>query len=360
MIKSVLRSLGLMVLAFGFLMLMQKFGFLRVSEIVKAFTAHPKTIVGICALQIATAAVMMLRYWRLLNLFGVETHLKQASSATFVSTALGQWFPGSLAVVEVLRVSLMFGGESNSRPLGGKADVGLKSRLAIVSLVDRLVGFLGILIMGFVFSGYLLAKMALGGGDSLGGVVFLFALAACGVLALVGLPFIVRLKIIRHLTHRRFSLGGANESPSQNTISKIFRHLEAIRHDIEAGTRHPVRLIGPVMMSMVSLLLTSTTLFLSARALAVSLDLFQIICVFPIISVAALLPLGFAGIGGYQLVMASVFSIFAVSPSVVASAGVLQSALQLLANTLLGLLFFKVCFTQIRSAFRRETVVSLG
>ena len=43
MIKSVLRSLGLMVLAFGFLMLMQKFGFLRVSEIVKAFTAHPKT-----------------------------------------------------------------------------------------------------------------------------------------------------------------------------------------------------------------------------------------------------------------------------------------------------------------------------
>lgn len=360
MIKSVLRSLGLMVLAFGFLLLMQKFGFLRLSDIAKAFSAHPKTIVGICALQIAASVVMMLRYWRLLNLFGIDTHLKQASSATFVSAALGQWFPGSLAVVEVLRVSLMFGGESNSRPLGRKADVGLKSRLAIVSLVDRLVGFLGILIMGCVFSGYLLVKMSLGEGDSLGGVIFLFVLAAFGVLALVGLPFIVRLKLIRHLKDRRVALNEEGEGFWRKTLAKVYGHLEAIRHDIEAGTRHPIRLVGPVLMSMVSLLLTSTTLFMSARALAVSLDLFQIICVFPIISVAALLPLGFAGIGGYQLVMASVFSIFAVSPSVVASAGVLQSALQLLANTFLGLLFFKICFTQIRSVFRREPVVSAG
>lgn len=359
MIKSVLRSLGLMVLAFCFLLLMQKFGFLRFSDIATAFAAHPKTIIGICALQIATATVMMLRYWRLLNLFGIETHLKQASSATFVSTALGQWFPGSLAVVEVLRVSLMFGSESNSRPLGGKSDLGMKSRLAIVSLVDRLVGFLGILVMGFVFSGYLLTKMS-SGGESLSGVVFLFVLAALGVLALVSLPLVVRFKAIRRLAQRWAALPGANQSFPSKYMYKIFRHLESIRHDIEAGTRHPARLLGPVLMSMVSLLLTSTTLFMSARALSVSLDFFQIVCVFPIISVAALLPLGFAGIGGYQLVMASVFSIFAVSPSVVASAGVVQSALQLLANTLLGLLFFKVCSSQIRSVFRRETVVSLG
>lgn len=360
MIRSMLRSLGLLVLALGFLFLMQKLGFLRLSDIAQAFLAHPKTIVGICAIQIAASVVMMLRYWRLLNLFGIDTHLKQASSATFVSTALGQWFPGSLAVVEVFRVSLMVGGESSSRPLGLKADVGLKSRLAIVSLVDRLVGFLGILMMGFVFSGYLFVKMLLGEGDSLGGVIFLFVLAACGVLALLSLPFIVRLKLVRHLTGRRVALNEEGDSFWRKTLAKVYRHSEAIRHDIEAGTRHPVRLVGPVLMSMVSLLLTSTTLFMSARALEVSLDLFQIICVLPIISVAALLPLGFAGIGGYQLVMASVFSIFAVSPAVVASAGVLQSALQLLANTLLGLLFFKVCFTQIRSAFRRKTVVSAG
>jgi len=70
---------------------------------------------------------------------------------------------------------------------------------------------------------------------------------------------------------------------------------------------------------------------------------------------AGLLPLGFAGIGGYQLVMASIFGIFSVSPAVVASAGVLQSALSLLVNSLLGLLFARVCSGQIRAILKRRS-----
>lgn len=352
MTSSVFRSIALIFLAVLFLYYMQRFGFLRWAEIVSAFVAHPKTIVGVCAVQVAMAVVMMFRYWRLLGVFGVQTELRHASSATFVSTALGQWFPGSLAVTEVLRVSLMFGSDFAQQSKDTPKQFEVKSRLAIVSLVDRLVGFLGILLMGALFSGYSLVKMLDAQGAEFEGVAALFVLSSSGVLVLVSLPFLVRARLIRKWTRSPKQCHSGQKSVLFRWYFLLFQRLEVFRHDIEAGTRHPSRLVLPVLISILSLLLAATTLYLSARALSVRLDFLQIICVFPVISVAALLPLGFAGIGGYQLVMASVFGIFSVPPAAVASAGVLQSALSLLMCTLLGLLFWKVSSRQVRAIFR--------
>ncbi|MEN9529804.1 MAG: hypothetical protein RI932_1677 [Pseudomonadota bacterium] len=358
--KAILRSLLLLVLAVVFLSIMQKLGLLRWADIVDAFVAHPKTIIGVCVVQGFCAVIMMVRYWKLLNLFGVETPISQASSATFVSTALGQWFPGSMAVVEVLRIGLMFGNDPH-RPLNtAGSGAGLKARLAIVSLVDRLVGFLGILLMGFFFSGYLFVQISSSGESESRGVLFLMITSGMGAVSLVMLPLFVRLKIVRQFCRRWSQKSHIPVGRIAGIIQAALRQLEPLRHDVEAGTRHPTRLAGPVLLSVVNLLAASATLYLAARALSVRLDFFQIVCVFPIISVASLLPLGFAGIGGYQLIMATVFGIFSVSPSVVASAGVLQSALGLFVNTLLGLLFLKVCASQIRSVFRSETSSSAG
>ncbi|MBM3382012.1 MAG: flippase-like domain-containing protein [Betaproteobacteria bacterium] len=351
--KALVRSLFLLLLAVAFLAIMQRLGLLRWSDIVAAFAAHPKTIVGVCLTQAFCAVIMMIRYWKLLNLFGVNTPLVQASAATFVSTALGQWFPGSLAVVEVLRIGLMFGNDPQ-RPLESTGSgAGLKAKLAIVSLVDRLVGFLGILLMGFVFSGYLLSQVISTGGSELTGVVFLMVTSGLGALALAALPLLVRWKAVRLFCRKWLDRPRAPEQRAGRLFFAVLRQLEPLRHDIEAGTRHPSRLFWPILLSIANLLAASAVLYLAARALSVHLDFFQIVCVFPIISVASLLPLGFAGIGGYQLIMATVFGIFAVSPSVVASAGVLQSALGLFINTVLGLLFLRVSAGQLRSVFSR-------
>ncbi len=356
--KAILRSLLLLVVAFVFLSVMQKLGLLRWSDIVAAFIAHPKTILGVCLVQAFCAVVMMVRYWKLLNLFGVSTPLSQASSATFVSTALGQWFPGSMAVVEVLRIGLMFGNDPQRSLNSSGSGAGLKAKLAIVSLVDRLVGFLGILLMGFVFAGYLLVQVVATDSSEISGVLFLMTTSGLGAATLFALPLFVRWKPVRLLCRRFSEKQYGSGTRVRAVFAAIARQLEPLRHDIEAGTRHPSRLAWPIVLSFVNLLAASAALYLAARALSVHLDFFQIVCVFPIISVASLLPLGFAGIGGYQLIMATVFGIFSVSPAVVASAGVLQSALGLFVNTLLGLMFLKVSSSQIRSIFRRQSAPS--
>lgn len=349
MTKSIFKTLFFVSLAFLFLFLMHRFGLLRWDDISQAFARHPKTIVGVCVLQLLTAVVMMLRYWKLLRLFGISADLKRSSTATFISTALGQWFPGSMAVVEMLRVGLMFGVDSQkSQQTAGMAS-GIKARLAIVSIVDRLVGFLGILSMGLVASGVLQLFFYR---DS--SVLLLFGFAFFGVAGLVALPVVARLRWTRAFFKARLSSGTGHQSPRATSRTQtLLRHLESLRHDVEAGTRHPARLVGPVLLSMVSLLLTSAALFLSARALGERLDFFQIVCVFPVVSLASVLPLGFAGIGGYQLVMASLFGLFAVSPAVVASAGLLQSALLLLVNSLLGLVFLRSSAALVRETMRR-------
>lgn len=355
MTKAALRSVLLAALGFGFLYLMHRFGLLQWDEIARAFSTHPKTIIGICVVHFLSAVVLMIRYWRLLTVFGIKTQLRQASAATFVSTALGQWFPGSMAVVEIIRVSLMFGSEKAQTKNEGPRQFEIRSRLAIVSLVDRLVGFTGILLMGTLFSGFALIQMDGTSHTGYLGVLGLLLMSGGGVIALVSLPLFVRLKIVRGLINRLEKRKWREERAFSRKLSGLCRQLEVVRHDIEAGTRHLPRLIWPVASSMLSLLLASAALYLSARALSVRLDFYQIVCVFPVIAVSSLLPLGFAGIGGYQLVLASVFSLFSVPAAAVASAGILQSALSLLVSTVLGLLFWKVSSTQINAIFQSKS-----
>ncbi|MFZ9520412.1 MAG: lysylphosphatidylglycerol synthase domain-containing protein [Silvanigrellaceae bacterium] len=358
MIKNVLKSSALLALGGGFLFLMQKLNFLRLADIASAFHERPGVILGLACVQAIAAFVMMIRYGTLLGVLGLAAPFKQVSSATFVSTAVGQWAPGSLAVVELLRVGLMIGSqpENIATDKVQQQHQGIKARIAIASFVDRLIGFLGILVLGFICSVYLVFGSSLPSDLSgfLTGPGLLLLSSGMGMCALVSLPLLVRLKWVRHLGAmgvRKHAMGGSRSVVG--ILATLLRHFETVRHNIEVGSRKPRRLLAPVCLSMLSLLLTSFSLYLAANALGESLDFIQIVCAYPLISLSAILPLGFAGIGGYQLIMASIFGLFAVSPAVVASSGVLQSAVVLVVNTLMGLLYARVCSGQIKAIFRQ-------
>lgn len=349
--KTIIKSIVLLCVAFVFLYFMDRAGLLQWSAIKSAFHQHPYKILAVALLQILTALVMMVRYGRLLHLFGIDAPWRRIAAATFVSQALGQWFPGSLAVIEVLRVGLMSGtGQSlDKNELSSGRISGVKARLAIVSLVDRLVGFLGILLAGFLSCGFVFLRLQNHSDSTTSGVVVLGLTSGLGVLALMTLPLAVRLpplvRALKPLTKEAL----ASPNFKLGFVRKVLVHAAAVRHDIEAGTRHPLRLLTPIFLSVVSMLFTSASLYFSAASLSVQLDFFQIICVFPLVALASLLPLGFAGMGGYQLVLASVFSLFAVSPALVASAGVVQSAVLLVVNTALGLLFARESLARFRN-----------
>lgn len=354
------KSIILLAICAGFLFFMQKLGLLRIADILTAFERRPLILILLIFVQFLASFLMMIRYGTLLSVLGIKASWKQISSATFVSAAIGQWVPGSLAVVEILRVGLMVGSQSDHSHGGPQqADsVGVKSRLAIASFADRLIGFLGILLVGFVFSFYLVLQP--GQSDKAhglrSGVGFLFLSSGLGTFALLALPFLVRLKFLKSFGRRLKVQGISTERLFFRIWNIILRHLEVLRHNIDAGSRHPGRLLRPLLLSMTSLLLTSLSLYLSAFAIGDSLDFLQIVCAYPLISLSALLPLGFAGIGGYQLIMASIFSLFSVSPAIVASAGVLQSAVVLVVNTFIGLLYARVCSQQIRAILKRPEV----
>ncbi|MEY4065283.1 MAG: hypothetical protein RIR26_1491 [Pseudomonadota bacterium] len=358
--KTLIKTVILVSVAITFLYFMDRAGLLKWSAILSAFRNHPYEILAVAILQILTAVVMMIRYGKLLHLFGIDAGWRQVAAATFVSQALGQWFPGSLAIIEVLRVGLMSGARPSSEAAlknTGQAS-GLKARLAIVSLVDRLVGFLGILLAGFfscVIVFYRMPDRALSVST---GVLALGLFSGLGVVLLLGLPFAVRFPPLVRALKMSPKEAHAARAESAGLVRRLVFHAAAVRHDIEAGTRHPLRLLFPIFLSVSSMLLTSASLSFAGASLSVDLDFSQIVCVFPMVALAGLLPLGFAGMGGYQLVLASVFSLFAVPPSFVASAGVLQSAVLLVVNTLLGLLFVRECllrFTTLRAKTQLPT-----
>jgi uncharacterized protein (TIRG00374 family) len=360
MLKVLIRLLLLLSLCFGFLYLMHRLELLRIADILSAFNKRPELLLMLVAVQMLSAFVMLIRYASLLRILGISVSFKQVSSATFVSTAVGQWAPGSLAVVEVLRLGLMIGSHSAMLPRAAKngENAGMRARLTIASFADRLIGFLGILLAGFLGSFYVYSRTPSTGGffGLFSGVGLLLMTSGVGTFSIISMPFLVRSRFAKHFSKKMRVHGEAAHRLHGRIWNAGLRHFETFRHNMDAGSRHPLRLLGPLSLSVVSLLLGCLTLFLSARALGESLDYLQIVAAFPLMAVTALLPLGFAGIGGYQLIMASIFSLFSVSPAVVASSGVLQSAVLLVVNTVIGLFFAKVCSGQIRAIFNRRSV----
>jgi uncharacterized membrane protein YbhN (UPF0104 family) len=93
----------------------------------------------------------------------------------------------------------------------------------------------------------------------------------------------------------------------------------------------------PIFISMICVLCSCYALYLCSVASGQSVPLLAALATFPVIAVAGLLPLGFAGLGGYQLIAVAVFGILGVPSNAVSSASVLQNAMQLVVNTTLGI-----------------------
>ena len=96
-------------------------------------------------------------------------------------------------------------------------------------------------------------------------------------------------------------------------------------------------------------------LYYSSFAIGQPISLSAIIAVFPVMSVLTLLPLGFAGVGGQQLVAIALFDIFLLSPTAVSSASLLQNIIFIIDNTLLGLLFAHLSASHIKAILRKSS-----
>jgi hypothetical protein len=143
--RNVARLVGLLGLTAAFLWFMAHYELIEFEHLANAFRSGLMWILGSLVVQVALSYLMMYRYSYVLKYVDISVPMHQVRSAAFVSNGIGQWAPGSIAVIEMIRVALLLGHEKSENE---EARKGVKVRVALASLVDRLVGFFVILTFG--------------------------------------------------------------------------------------------------------------------------------------------------------------------------------------------------------------------
>lgn len=353
MIKLFARTAILSAIGVGILLVMNHYELFAFENIARAFQRGGAWVAGVMAIQGLLAFVLVFRYAMVLRLTGVSVPSSSVFSANFVSNAVGQWAPGALAVTEILRISLMLGAEkAEGRALSQNA-----SRLAVASVYDRFIGFFTMLTVGG-FATLVVLEQAVSAGQmhaSLENGQFL-ALASLATLSLTGalaiacMPFFARLRVVHGLLDRARAVAG------KGLPGKLLGRVQALVRMFGQESFGVAQLLPPVFLSLCCMMLSCLSLWCAAQATGEPLPLFVIFATFPITAISTLFPLGFGGMGGYQLVAVGVFGLFGVAPAAVSTASVLQNALQLLVNTLLGAVYAHHSGRQIVSILKREGV----
>jgi uncharacterized protein (TIRG00374 family) len=337
MTKAALRAIVLICLGVGILFFMHREGLFDLSAVASAFAQQLPLVVVIVLSQILLAGLLLLRYGLLVRMLGLTLPWSHLASANFVSNAVGQWAPGSLAVTEILRMSLMLGAQkAQGNSLSKSA-----SAIAVASFYDRTIGFFTMLSVGSVTTLIALwqgvrsqALVPSFQNASFVGLGALFVFSFFSSLGLLFLPFLARskrMKIFAEFLQKKF--------PAHHALGKILARFLNVLEVLRQGERVLHHMFLPFLISALCLFLSCFGLYLCAHAVGGQLEFGAILATFPMTALASLLPLGFAGLGGYQLVAVGAFGLFGVAPAVVSTASVLQNALLLAVNTLIGVLY---------------------
>lgn len=235
-------------------------------------------------LNLALLPLAGLRYFLVVRKCGLEISLRDAVWVSIVALAVGQWLPGTAAVVEGVRASLILCTEEARRtsPL---------ARVFRAAVFDRIAGLAAFFVLGG------LAFLMLVPADTTR--VALLGAACCFVMSglLLWLP---------RFWHERKGRGVVEWSWAQFPISFLMA------------------------------LVTAWAFALACEAVGTPVAPALVAGVLPILTLASMLPLGIGGVGGYQGIAAAVFAFFGLSAERMASASLLHGLLALVAPTVLA------------------------
>ncbi len=359
--KTMIKILFLFVFSVLAIYFMYSQEIINVHALLKSFENHKKLILLIAIIQILNCLFMTFRYFSLLKLFQVKTDFQNVVSATFVSNGIGQWLPGSMAVAEVIRIGLMLGANhnhiqkvkatENSEVKENLAELTIRSKLAAVSIIDRLIGLLVMLFFGLIMTAYMYFRISNDGTSGSDNLLNFFILSFIFFLMIILLPIFARIQVFRRFFTRleRFFLTLFRKGFLNKIFRKLFHELNSLFDAIAIGSRRIFSFWKPIFFSVVCVLLACLGMYLSGVAVSGKVPFEAILATISILAIASLLPLGLGGMGGMQIVAAIVFSIFQVSPQSAVSAQLLQTAVNLLAVSAVGLLFARLSAKQIRA-----------
>lgn len=340
--RAVVRLLVMCLLSAGILWQLARCGLLDLVLIKSAFL-HNKVWIGMSVCAVGTSSLLAgIRFHRLLALFSVQASFKDALISGLVSQALGQWMPGSMAVGEVLRFGFMTTLAPRRNPVGpGLSATGVKSCIGMASLLDRFLGFGVMLSLG----GLAALALIFQGKESVGAspvVPLLSAISLALGAAILTMPLLSG--SVMHRLPAFFQKTGAEEttpgagSPLRNhrIIPRMMRWLRMMVETLGTSTTRRSWAVIPLLISAGIAIINPLSFYLSALAIGRPIPFLIILAAAPFTYVAVFLPLGFAGYGGQQLVVAGVFALLGVSPETVVATSLLLTTIVLAVQTFLG------------------------
>jgi uncharacterized protein (TIRG00374 family) len=337
-LRTLGKTLAMALMSGGFLWLLKLAGVLNLKLCLAAFQ-NKNVGFALTVLTLALLPVLgAIRSYVLLNKVSVVTKFSHVLTAGFISQAMGQWMPGSMMVIEVIRFGLITG---MSRPRPNVDDRSqrddLPARVGIAFLLDRVLGLGGMFITGALCAAILLAKK-----DPLikhsSPLIAMATISCCIGASLLMAPFWLR---NRHLL--RFLAGTGADSIFKSQIGGGWSPLARVRQTLRFGmkalgeasmTWRDFRL--PLFLSLALAVVNPLTLYSAAWAIGRPLPIPAIITAIPFTLLAILLPLGIAGFGGQQAMAVGAFSVFNINPETVVAASLVQNVLALAVYTVCG------------------------
>jgi uncharacterized membrane protein YbhN (UPF0104 family) len=224
-------------------------------------------------------------------------------------------------------------------------------------LLDRLLGLSTMLILG----GLAALSLLIQGGKSMRAaptVPLLCAISLAFGTAILAAPLLSKALMPR--IQALFHKAGAKEKTPElgtnlrkkNFIPRVMRQILMLQDTLESSTGHRGWAVIPLLISAGIAIINPISFYLSALAIGRPIPFLIILAAAPFAYIAVFLPLGFAGYGGQQLVVAGVFALFRVDPETVIATSFLQTTIVLAVQTFLGGVGAVLSLDRLRAVFK--------
>ena len=366
----ILKSLSFLVLAVVTVAAMTYFGLIDLDSLRQALVHGQRWLFVAFALGLGAACINLWRYARLLELLQVLVPFRGVAAATSVSLFVGQWLPGSMAVSEMVRLGLMVGAEKLNAGAARQADTdpsgrarpdrpsGNKARIFVASFLDRACGLIVFMTVG---STACLAALGLeaqrGSGDlpahelSLLGGLIIFGV--CGTSALLSLPWLAKHPAVL----RSLEAQSVRWLATSNRSGRLLGRFMGVLRKVTAPMADPAftyrGFASALAISSMSSLSLVGLFWACAQAVGFPMTYLQVAAVFPFLAIAQLLPIGFGGIGGHQLVAVALFQAFSLDARGVATVSLVAGVVPLVLNAAVGVFFLHTSAGQVKAILQR-------
>jgi uncharacterized membrane protein YbhN (UPF0104 family) len=324
----------LLIVSVVIIALLERYGMLDLRRVVQAFRRRYSLLSLSAAMIAGMSAIGIVKHYWALFVLKIRVPWRAVAAANLLGQAVATWTPGSMAVAEGLRIGLLLRSvpveTDRTRVLG---------RMAMASLLDRTISVGTIIWMGAVGAAFPLLFATTRTGPRALLAVMAISYAVAGLL-LCCVPFMAGSGVFGWLADR---LDG--RKPGRRRVT-VLRTLDSAA--VEWRGRLSATPLTIVMAAAISGL-NATTLWVASIAIGAPVPFWLIMALFPSTLIGGILPIGVAGLGGYQLLAIAVFAPFGVEVRTVATMTLLQSTIAVAVQTMLGLGW---------AAIRRQDVVA--